>query len=233
MGLEATTTRDKLFLAGISVFAQYGYAGARVREICKRADSSNMNAINYYFGGKEKLYQAILELMFAELGNRMRLLGSSENNKTPEERLCDLVRSYCAMLFAGGEVGSEILAIFNNEMAQPSEFLNELIDKHMVGQNEAILDLVGELIGKDAPRWLLQDSAVSVFSQIIYYSSTWVVYRRVHPDHPGMEAYHQHLAEHVCRFSLAGLREMKHAFEANALIAPNWNPRRTLCKRNE
>jgi AcrR family transcriptional regulator len=220
MGFVPVSTREKVFVAGISVFAKKGFKGATVREICKLAGSANMNAVNYYFGGKAKLYRAILEMMFAELGNRMRSLGSTDETLDPRRRLCDLIRAYCAMLFTGGEMGSNILAIFNNEMAQPTSYLDELIDAHMVPQNRDILSLMREIMGDDAPRWLLQDCAVSVFSQVMYYSTTWVIYRRLNPEHPGMEACHEHLAEHVCRFSLAGIDEMKRAFEAGESRAP-------------
>jgi AcrR family transcriptional regulator len=177
--------------------------------------------VNYYFGGKDALYRKILHMMFAELGNRMQTLGSEDRSVDPERRLCDLVRSYCAMLFAGGKPGADSLAIFNNEMSQPSALLNELVDAHLVPQNRAILALFRELMGEDAPEWLLRDCAVSVFSQVMYYSTTWVIFSRVNPDHPGMAAYHEHLAEHVCRFSLAGIREMRRAHAAGELAPPD------------
>lgn len=220
MGFETPSTKERVFLAGLSMFAEKGFADTTVREICKQAESSNMNVVNYYFGGKEELYRAILEMMFSELGNRMESMGSTDTGTPPEKRLFDLIATHCSMLFAGGKVAADFIAIYNKEIAQPSKFFNELIDRHMTGQNKDIVDLVGEILGPDAPRWLCQDCAVSVFSQIIYYSTTWVLYRRVNPNHPGMEAYHEHLADHVYRFSMAGLAEMKRAFEAGELLAP-------------
>ncbi|MBU1583477.1 MAG: TetR family transcriptional regulator, partial [Proteobacteria bacterium] len=45
---EADTTRNKLIMAGVSVFAKKGYKDATVREICRQAESANINSINYY-----------------------------------------------------------------------------------------------------------------------------------------------------------------------------------------
>ncbi|MEJ2426050.1 MAG: TetR/AcrR family transcriptional regulator, partial [Candidatus Thiodiazotropha sp.] len=56
-------TKEKLLQAAIKVFVEKGYRGATAQEICQRA-GANMAAVNYYFGGKEKLYQYILELVF-------------------------------------------------------------------------------------------------------------------------------------------------------------------------
>lgn len=214
------TTREKLFVAAVEVFADKGFKGATVRDICKKAGSANMNAVNYHFGGKAKLYKLILERMFAELGRLMRDLGSMDGARDPEERLCDLVRAYCAMLFANGEFSMMFLAIYNKEIVQPSPYLKDLVDRHVTPQNRDILALMRELFEPDAPLWLVRDCGVSVFSQVIYYSSTWVLFKQVNPDHPGMEAYHEHLAEHVCRFSLAGIREMRRAYAAGELSAP-------------
>ncbi len=207
-------------MAAIKVFARKGYKGATVREICKEAASGNMNVVNYYFGGKAKLYRAILEIMFAELGNRMRTLGSTDSAVDPEKRLHDLIRTYCSMLFSSGEIGNDLLAIFNNEMAQPSPYLNDLVNTYMVPQNKDILILFRDLLGVDAPHWLLRDTAVSVFSQVMYYTTVLVIFKQVHPTHPGMEAYHAHLAEHVFRFSMAGIKEVKRAFAAGELVRP-------------
>lgn len=219
MGTEPATTKERVFVAAIKVFAQKGFKGATVREICKRAASGNMNVVNYYFGGKAKLYKAILEIMFAELGNRMRALGSTDSAVDPEKRLRDLIQTYCSMLFSSGDIGADMLSIYNNEMAQPSPFLNYLVNRYLVPQNKDILMLFRDLLGAHAPHWLLRDTAVSVFSQIMYYSSISVMFKQVHPTHPGMEAYHAHLAEHVFRFSMAGIKEMRRAFAAGELTS--------------
>lgn len=214
MGSDPISTKEKLFFAGVKVFANKGYKGATVREICKVAGSGNMNAVNYHFGGKAELYRTILEVMFAELGNRMRAMGSTDSSADPEKRLCDVIRAYCAMLYTGGEIAAEFLAIYKNETAHPSPYLDELVDAYVVPQNRDILEIIAQIFGNNPPFRLLQDCAMSVFSQVVYYSTTWNIYCRIDPDHPGMEAYQEHLADHVCRFSLAGLKEVKRAFEA-------------------
>jgi AcrR family transcriptional regulator len=53
-------TREALLAAALAEFAAKGLAGARVGEIAARA-GVNPQLISYYFGGKEGLYQAILD----------------------------------------------------------------------------------------------------------------------------------------------------------------------------
>lgn len=53
-------TSDRLIKVAMEMFAEHGYDKTSVRELAKKADA-NIAAINYHFGGKEGLYQAVLE----------------------------------------------------------------------------------------------------------------------------------------------------------------------------
>ena len=53
-------TRQRLLEAGIRLFAEHGFRGVSVRDLCSQAEV-NIAAINYHFGGKQGLYQAIFE----------------------------------------------------------------------------------------------------------------------------------------------------------------------------
>jgi AcrR family transcriptional regulator len=53
-------TRQRLLEAGIRLFAEHGYRGVSVRDLCNEADV-NIAAINYHFGGKQDLYNAIFK----------------------------------------------------------------------------------------------------------------------------------------------------------------------------
>jgi TetR/AcrR family transcriptional regulator len=56
--LDAERSCRRLLDAALDEFAAKGYAGARVQDIADRA-GLNKQLINYYFGGKEGLYQAL------------------------------------------------------------------------------------------------------------------------------------------------------------------------------
>ncbi len=55
--------RLKLIEVAVELFADHGYDGASTRDIAAAA-KQNIAAINYYFGGKEGLYAAVLEEFF-------------------------------------------------------------------------------------------------------------------------------------------------------------------------
>jgi AcrR family transcriptional regulator len=62
---DAERTRTALLDAALVEFAAKGRAGARVSDIADRA-GVNKQLISYYFGGKDGLYDAILERWYAE-----------------------------------------------------------------------------------------------------------------------------------------------------------------------
>jgi AcrR family transcriptional regulator len=53
-------TRERLLRSAIQVFAEHGYAGGTIRDICRRAQA-NLASVHYYFGDKQGLYAAIFE----------------------------------------------------------------------------------------------------------------------------------------------------------------------------
>ncbi len=58
--LLAEDTQTRLLEAAGQVFAEKGFRSATVREILRRAAVQNLAAVNYYFGDKERLYEAAL-----------------------------------------------------------------------------------------------------------------------------------------------------------------------------
>ncbi len=66
----AAGTRDDLLRAGADVFAERGFDGATAERIARRAGATKA-MINYHFGSKEGLYEAILLATFTELVGRL------------------------------------------------------------------------------------------------------------------------------------------------------------------
>ena len=56
----ATETSEQVLAAATTLFAERGYDGVSVRDICTAADVS-ANAVHYHFGSKQGLYQKIIE----------------------------------------------------------------------------------------------------------------------------------------------------------------------------
>jgi AcrR family transcriptional regulator len=82
-------TRDNILRAAIDVFARNGFAGGRVDKISKAANSTD-RMIYYYFGSKERLFTAVLETIYKELGDAEAALDLSGLNA--DQALREIIR---------------------------------------------------------------------------------------------------------------------------------------------
>jgi TetR/AcrR family transcriptional regulator len=85
---DPEATRRALLDAGTTLFAERGYDGVSVSAIAGRA-GANKALVSYYFGGKRKLYLAIVTRTFTELVARAEALAASD--RPAPELLRDLV----------------------------------------------------------------------------------------------------------------------------------------------
>ncbi|QYC42211.1 HTH-type transcriptional repressor NicS [Nonomuraea coxensis DSM 45129] len=66
MAYDAEDTKRRIFTAATAEFAEHGLAGARVDRIAAAA-KANKQAIYLYYGGKEKLFAAVLRAKLEEI----------------------------------------------------------------------------------------------------------------------------------------------------------------------
>ncbi|CCK78385.1 TetR/AcrR family transcriptional regulator [Desulfobacula toluolica] len=202
---KSKNTQKELFEAGIKVFAKKGYRDATVREICKKAGAANINAVNYYFGSKEKLYREILDAIFSAYD---RFDQEDWDRKTPREQLRSMISNFCAMLYKNNAFASDITSIFISEMTRPSPFIKELVDTYNRPRIKRHIKMFRDLLGEDATDDMARDCLVSVAGQLLYYSFAWPVFSRLFPDYSADERYEQ-WAAHVYEFSLGGIEAVR------------------------
>lgn len=79
----------RILTAALAEFAEHSFSGARVDRISKRAKTVD-RMLYYYFGSKERLYQAVLEQAYAELIAAQRSFVVDESD--PVQGMRQLVR---------------------------------------------------------------------------------------------------------------------------------------------
>jgi AcrR family transcriptional regulator len=89
----AAGTREDLLRAGAHVFAERGFDGATTELIARRAGATKA-MINYHFGSKERLYEAILLATFTEIASRLD--GVHARGGSAPEQLRTFVEAFAA-----------------------------------------------------------------------------------------------------------------------------------------
>lgn len=76
---EVEATRTRILRAAERLYAERGFDGASLREIAIAANQGNNNAVQYHFGGREQLIEAIFHQRVAEMEpERQAMLEAAE-----------------------------------------------------------------------------------------------------------------------------------------------------------
>ena len=201
-------TRDKILNAAGEVFAEQGFEGATIRAITERA-GVNVAAVNYHFRDKAELYTlVVLDACSARAAWRDAM---AEAPDSPEERLRRLICHFVQYLLDPDRPPWK-RRLMAREMANPTGALDELVEKNIRPlRNEFLIPTLRELAGDKFNRRQLGLICISVMGQCHYFLQGQPIIERLNPDFKIGKAEIAEIAEHVTRFSLAGVAELARA----------------------
>ena len=181
------------------LFAEQGYRQTSVRDICARANV-NIAAVNYHFRDKEGLYESILLRSYEQCE---RLYPILESTDPAPARLETFVRMLLMRLLAKGRPAwhGKLMAL---EMANPTGALNKLVDLAFRPTHAILRGILRELMPHASPEQI-QSVASSVLGQCLYYRHARPVIQMMEIPVPEDDADIAALAQHIARFSLAGM----------------------------
>ena len=186
-------TRHKILNAAAELFVQGGFQKTTVRQICKAAQV-NVSAINYHFGDKKGLYEAVLQ-------HAMELKPKVEDppGATPEERLNLWVE---AMVFSCvGEEPDLLSQLMALEMNEPTESLAMLVEQMVIPKFSHLETIIEALLGRSGPETRML--AMSVVGQVLFYHHSRPVINLMMPDMDFSQESLTGLVEHITRASVA------------------------------
>lgn len=199
--------RDRLLDAAEELFCEHGFEGASIRDIAAAA-KCNIASVNYYFGGKEKLYEEVWRRHLITM--RVARLASIDKVMSQDEgvpRLEDLLLSY-ANAFIEPLVGENrrgwFIKLMSREMIDrhlpPNMFIEEMIIPVMTALQEALVKTCPGLEESKARLAIL-----SVVGQLIHTVGAETMFEQTDsPDIPKFEL--TEVVNHIVEFSAAGIR---------------------------
>ena len=158
-------TRTRLLEAAGPVFAAHGFDGATVREICAAAEV-NVAAVGYHFGDKLGLYREVIRGI---RDHRERRFPTPNNDAAdPRRSLYRIVRTLLSRMLACDESGWETQLLMR-EMNHPTPVFESMVREFFRPQFERLVEVLRELTQADLPAHRLQQLALSVVGQCLYY----------------------------------------------------------------
>jgi AcrR family transcriptional regulator len=135
-GQQHDTVRRILDTA-TEVFAEVGFAGARVDEIAKRA-GVNKATIYYHLGGKEELYAEVLRNL---LGDRAeQAISKIQQISSPEEQLRIYIHNIAAVI----NQNPYIAPIMLREVATGGRHMSKFIVQNLVRLISTLIEILEE-----------------------------------------------------------------------------------------
>ncbi len=118
-------TAEEILCSAEAVFAEYGYGGARIKEIAGRVGVTNA-VVHYYFRTKEELYRAVLHRMVAELADLAARIAPEPLEPVPK------LRRFFYGFFDFAARHPQFARLWNLEMGHSDqEFFLDLVREHL------------------------------------------------------------------------------------------------------
>jgi AcrR family transcriptional regulator len=208
--IDGQETRRQLLLSAGEVFAVRGFRGATMAEICRKA-KANTAAANYHFGNKETLYVESWRFGFEQSLRIYPPDGGVPAGAPAEERLRGRILAIMRRIV---DPRSHALDVVYKESANPTGLLAGVIQTALEPILQGFISVIRELLGPGAEEQMVLLCLMSIRAQCF---GPLMRERRRRLDAKGLLTYSQDpvmedvetLADHVTRFSLAGIRAVR------------------------
>jgi AcrR family transcriptional regulator len=197
-------TRTRLLEAAEEVFAEKGYEAAGTREICQKAGVKNVGAVNYYFGGKERLYAEAVKYAMRTCCHGAPFPDWPPGT-SPEQKLRDFIRTVMARMLEIPKAASMTLMAQEMTRVSPTAATVEAVEENIRPMAELLVGILGELL-PDVPFNRRVLIGFSIIGQCLYYRQNRAVGEVLFGPRLMRQFSADDLANHIAEFSLNAVR---------------------------
>lgn len=191
--------RERVLAAAQEIFAERGFDGATVRDICSAA-GANIAAVNYYFGDKEKLYVETVKRAHVCAGKMDA--SAIPVDAPPVEKLRAFIRGMVTAMHVPASPSA--MKLMMREMADPGKAAHVVVTEFIQPMAFALRAILRELLPElDESRLLM--TGFSVIGQCLFYRQNRPVAELIFGKEAVGALSADAVADHVVRFTLAAL----------------------------
>ncbi len=186
------------------IFANHGYQGTTVRDICQQANV-NLAAINYHFRDKESLYIETVRLAHQNQTAKYPL--PEWNAETPTAtKLRDFITVLLNRMVGDDESERWQTELIFRELTQPTAACASLGAEYFRPNTDVLLSILGEVFPPEAQSHELLQAAFSIIGQCLFYRATLHSISIMIPPEEQTKHYRiEQLADQITKFSIAAL----------------------------
>jgi TetR/AcrR family transcriptional regulator, regulator of cefoperazone and chloramphenicol sensitivity len=201
MGVRDQETKERLVQAAARLFGERGFAKVTVRDICRKA-RANVAAVNYHFGGKLGLYQAVVREAIEAMQGTTEAARTAGMNQPSAEQLAAYVRIFIERVVGHGRDGW-IHQLMVRELSDPTPALDLVMNEVIKPRIEYLSAIIAELLECPADDERVRACALSVQAQCLAVMRSPVA--AIGDEGVTTPQQIAATADHIARFSLAGI----------------------------
>jgi len=209
---DGEATRGRLLEAAGELFAASGFAETTSKAIAAQA-GADLASINYHFGSRNGLYQAVLVEAHRRLIDVAELQPLATGDLTPEDKLKVLMQLLVRKATQAG--GGWHLTVLAAEVLAPSSHMQVLFQSEVPAKASFVLRILSDISGIPVGEPALLRCLLSVAAPGLL----MLITRRGIPG-PLQAIRHMTsdvLVEHLHRFAIAGLKAVGEDYAAEPL----------------
>ncbi len=200
--------RDRLLDAAEELFCEHGFAGTSVRELAASADC-NIASVNYYFGGKEKLYTEVwrrhlLVMREGRIASIDKIMSQSKSPPSVEALLTSFANAFIEPM-ADENKGRRLIKLMTREMIDrhlpANMFVEEMIKPTMNAIQKALTKTCPGLDESKVPLVVF-----SFIGQLIHAIRMKAMFDEDNNADLPMILSLNEAVKHIVKFSAAGIR---------------------------
>lgn len=198
---DGTQTRSRILDSACELFAERGYRGARVADICQRA-GANTAAVNYHFRNKAALYVEAWQEAFKKCAVPE---APDSTDTSPENQLRIYIHSLIQHFADQGAQG-QFTRLYLMELAHPTGLIHNIWHKLIAPRRQVLIEIISKIVGTDATDETVVFCEMSIISQcraLLTIRPSDLEYLLGQSASPDLI---KRLANHITSFSLAGIK---------------------------
>ena len=196
---DGEESRRRIVLAGLNLFAEFGYIKTSTRQIAKEANV-NISAIAYYFGDKAGLYRAVFtESLGSPIDDIKRFDGEQ---LTLAQALNGLFSGFIEPL-KQGDLARLAVRLHMREMVEPTGLWAEEIDNSIAPYHEVLISVLQKHLKITRVDDDLHRLALSIVAMGVHLYSGRDVIERITPQITATHAALDILQERLTMFALS------------------------------
>ena len=217
-------TREHLLEAAGQIFAEKGFERSTAKEISARA-GVNTAAVNYYFGGIEALYAAVLE----EARNRIFSDQAIENaiaGKTDPKAKLEAVFALVVRTLLGPLSSSWILRVLGRDLVTPTATSDAAKEKLILPRAQILKGFIADFLDLPEDHPSVARACISIMAPfcMLILSDRRRIKRALPSVGLGPDDALD-MARHLAQFAIAGLEAVGRDAHKKASLRPQQNNR--------